>query len=796
MSGRKVLAVAILLIAIGFIGMFALNGSAAGKGPPFVDELPKAERIVVASPNETAEVPAGGELHAKIERVLRGSGAKGDELHVAIGQDVKGPFKFDSRRQYVLFLAKNKEGEGWRSLGAAPPTFSNSQVIYADSKGARHELPLDEVKSLIAKHAYVSPAVAPRTNLEGDWVLVFSDQGTDIYGWVLTVAKGDQGAWQVNLKRATEPLGKAGYDVKSSSVTEGQIEVALARDEMAFAFSGQLDKGTVYGALSFGERGVMPARLLSMDALAVDSIDQPQPAAGNKELEEAFQTKKPLPELEKFIESFTDSPLVLDAQRARLMLARQEKATSEQASRYAESYLASARRWGPVIETKAHVDIGVTLAKVESLQELALKHLEAAESKLGAGSPTVWKLQTRLEKARLLIAKEQTDDAATILNQLHENHPHDFSVTYTLAALAEKQKHADGAIELYAELVATPLAERSLAQTLAQEGGDQRSVVERLPSRALTRLWTAKHGDTDGLTGHLDEVYHRVASSFVGEKVAPRETGAGNRIALLELFTGAECPPCVAADLATGGLEATYERSEVIVLRYHEHIPGPDPLANDITQARFGLYEGQGTPTLILNGIQLPNAGGYVEQTPEVYKELRKLVTPILEEKSDYSIELSATASEGKVSIRAKATAGEAISDSARLVLVLTEDKVPFLAGNGIRSHEMIVRSMPAGVEGQQPADGKLEFSKDVDLAKLRASLNDSLARFEKESGINFNRKPMDLKKLHLVAFVQDAKSKAVLQAAAIPVAGDLETAGETETPPTKDAPGDKSKSE
>lgn len=794
MAGRKILAVVVVLVALGFAGMFVLNGTVLGKGTPFADELSKSERIVVAAPTETGEVAGGGEFHAKIERVLRGSGTRGDELHVVVGQDVKQALKFDTRRQYLLFLTKNKGGEGWLNVGSSSVTFANGRLSFADAKGTKHELSVDEFKTLITKkeNQYATPKSPPRANLQGEWVLAFTEQGTDIYGWVLAIAKGDQGAWQTNLKRASEILGKADHEIKSSTVTDDQAEITLARDDTTFTFRGKLDKGVVFGSLAVGDRGVVPARLIAMDAVQVDSIDKPQPAPGSSEFEALFQSKKAVEEIERFIESFPDSPLVLEAHSGRLRMSQKDKVAAKQLPQYAEGYLKGARRWGPLLELRANVDIGVMLAKAEGQQELAMKYLNEAEAGFSDQTPAVWKFQSRMHKAKLLLAKDQVDEGWNLLKKLRVEHPQEHEVTFLLAGMAEKRKLVEEAIDLYSELVVTPLAERNIAESLAGENEKGQPPIDRLPSRMLARLWKLKHGDTDELAEHLNKVYDRVTQAFVGEKIEPRKEGGGNRIALLELFTGAECPPCVAADLATGGLEATYAQSEVIVLRYHEHIPGPDVFANDITQARFESYGGQGTPMLRVNGAQHPNPGGYVEQSAGLYKHLLKLVAPVLEEKSDYTLELSADATAGKVAIKAQAISTKPVSATVRLVIVLVEDKIELLAGNGIRLHEMVVRAMPGGVEGVSSMDGKFEFAKELNLAKLKASLTDSLQKIEKEANIRFGSKPLDLKKLHVVAFVQDLDSKEILQAASIPVTGETETAEVPEPPESKKAPATK----
>ena len=53
----------------------------------------------------------------------------------------------------------------------------------------------------------------------------------------------------------------------------------------------------------------------------------------------------------------------------------------------------------------------------------------------------------------------------------------------------------------------------------------------------------------------------------------------------MELFTGAQCPPCVAADVAFDVLEKTYKPADLVLIQYHLHIPGPDPLTNAASEA-------------------------------------------------------------------------------------------------------------------------------------------------------------------------------------------------------------------
>ena len=82
----------------------------------------------------------------------------------------------------------------------------------------------------------------------------------------------------------------------------------------------------------------------------------------------------------------------------------------------------------------------------------------------------------------------------------------------------------------------------------------------------------------------------------------------------MELFTGAQCPPCVAADVAFDALEMAYDPKDLILSQYHMHIPGPDPLTNPASIARWDFYREKypqnvgGTPTTMFNGSRRPAA--------------------------------------------------------------------------------------------------------------------------------------------------------------------------------------------
>ncbi|HTI50329.1 MAG TPA: hypothetical protein VL475_05240, partial [Planctomycetaceae bacterium] len=506
---------------------------------------------------------------------------------------------------------------------------------------------------------------------------------------------------------------------------------------------------------------------------------KPVPAAGQQAfIEAASQQGEAFAPLLKFVKRFSDSPLALDGYQILISLAKSQGYDQAQFKKLAADYVRTAAPWGPLFELRAYIDLGITLSRNAFLPELALEYLDTAQQKLTADASTHWKILIQSEKGRLLLQGKNPAEGLTLLNKLHEEYPFQDDITWLLARNAEQSKEDEKAIALYAEIVSLPLVERMIVESMSQ--GKAPLPREQYPSQALVRLWKAKHGgDPKGLGDYLTETFEKSIQKIGGPKQPARKAGEGNRVVLCELFTGTSCPPCVGADIASAAVEATFEKSEVIVLRYHQHIPAPDPLANGDAEERYSSYDGEGTPMLCVNGKQFPRVGGYMSRVPEIYRQLQETIKPYLVEKTGLKLTLSARADQGRIAISAKASGLESFPEDIHLKLVLAEDKISFPADNGIRFHEMVVRSMPGGVDGIEPVKGQLAYEDDVDLAKLKAQLEQSLSAIETKTTAKFNQKPLDLKALHLVAFLQNDDTGEILQAAAIPVTGTLAISGE-----------------
>ena len=249
-----------------------------------------------------------------------------------------------------------------------------------------------------------------------------------------------------------------------------------------------------------------------------------------------------------------------------------------------------------------------------------------------------------------------------LLTKLRGKNPFDPTVLYGLARYHEKAKQADNAISLYAELASLPMLEGFLQRDWSQIPDAPK---RELPSATLVKLWEAKHGKTDGLDEFKDEIYRKRVLSFADKPA--EEAPAGNRLVLCELFTGSSCPPCVGADIATGALEVTYPKTQVIVLRYHQHIPTPDPLTNADGEDRFSnYYRGGGTPTVLLNGAPVNNVGGYLPNSPDIYRGLKTLVDQQLAQKATVKVRVNARIQDGNLQVVADVQGLDELKDEAK----------------------------------------------------------------------------------------------------------------------------------
>jgi tetratricopeptide (TPR) repeat protein len=301
-----------------------------------------------------------------------------------------------------------------------------------------------------------------------------------------------------------------------------------------------------------------------------------------------------------------------------------------------------------------------------------------------------------------------------------------------------------------------------------------------LDTRAsLERLYAKVHGSVDGLNRMLDEKYLARPKPFdPGHYARGASSATPPRVVLAELFTGSECGPCVAADAAFDGLAERYGHDTVAVLVYHLHIPGPDPMTNADTEARAKYYDVRSTPTAVVDGVSPQVGGGGLTQAASVFSSVRGKVESRLEQRPLATLAGFKAKVDGQtITVSGQADLAPAGADkaaTATLHVALVQDVVHYAGSNGVRLHNLVVRKLlgsPAGTPLQTPGT-KTTFSESVNVTTLGDSLDAYLSNYEKTgsrsaSGFTFKDRVdrLDPKQLLIVAFVQDDKTREILQA-------------------------------
>tara|TARA_R110002111_G_scaffold254461_2_gene320153 strand:- start:73480 stop:75753 length:2274 start_codon:yes stop_codon:yes gene_type:complete len=636
------------------------------------------------------------------------------------------------------------------------------------------------------------PPELPKT-VAGNWVLMLPqrEQMMPLYLYKITIPVASAGADQKEKDKpaaaAVELLAKgaevAPAKIVSSTATEQTVEFdesLLNEDEefLRLNFQGKLNQGAILGNISFNGDSCTPAILLPTTEKDLSRIKEPMPSPGAQELMQAMQSPDPFEQLNDFTEKMKTVPLVMDAFPALVAIAlsqkKDEKTIEEICGRYSET----AAIWGARMQANALISVGSMLARSDSDTGLATKYLDQADQLIKSGVKPLsgWESEIALAKARVGLKSknpEQIQAAGKLLQEEFKKDPHNRELLTELVNFEKSHGSIDKAIDHLGILAGSPLTGRE-RQLIAVSKQNPESVKYEHPQDTLTALWKEKHGSTDGLDDYLKKSFKRFLQGFVSKEAKEVDLKKGNRVSLIELFTGASCPPCVAADLATGAIEASFPHSKVIVLRYHQHIPAPDPLTNTDSEGRFILYNHGGTPSTNLNGQAIPGVAGGVEQVDSSYKQILEALIPALSENTDVKIDLSAVAKDGKLDLTANVTGTEEIKEPLRLVAVLAEDELQFNAPNGINVHDMIVRSMLSEPNGFPAVDGKLSLKKTLPLNDFKGRLTDYLSAFEEKSGANFTGAPLGLEKLSFVVFVQGELSKDVFQVASVPVSGTI----------------------
>jgi thiol-disulfide isomerase/thioredoxin len=366
----------------------------------------------------------------------------------------------------------------------------------------------------------------------------------------------------------------------------------------------------------------------------------------------------------------------------------------------------------------------------------------------------------------------------------------------TLGRVYLKEGHTERAHALldesYADDRNQPLVAGALGELAAKAGDDSKALEYLVPARlsgkstpeanALLETVYRKinHGSLEGLDYMLDSEYRKIYPNPIEvEKYKPGPKRS-DRVVLAEVFTGSGCPPCAGADVAFDAAMERYARRDLAVVMYHVHVPRPDPMTNADTQARFKFYGVTGVPTYFIDG-QKTMGGDDRSRAGEVYKKFEPEIEKDLEKPAEAQLKVDAAVSGRTVTVKASTAGVKSEAKELKLQIALVEKQIRYTGENSIRFHPLVVRAM-GGKDGAgfavdaagEPASFEQTFDLDRISADLKKQLDDYEAKGHRGEPFKFIEKKyeIDAANLGVVVFVQDNKTKHVLQAAWVDLGG------------------------
>jgi len=572
----------------------------------------------------------------------------------------------------------------------------------------------------------------------GLWRLTTLGNTSDFCECIVKLDRGD-GGWTATVASKAPFLKNTEVAVKSVSEADGRLRLVLTKNGVEYAFEGRVGSDTKRIVGCFGDDNrLSPAALIATDDSRLDDKNvstRKQPVLPLKTLAMVESTLGPLEKKWRAAKTYDE----IKAVRAEITEKRKD--------------IEPIAAW-------LHRKVLAEHPNTQAAYSSAMTLLRNAADQAGGDEVRSW--ADRAVGTAEAFGPRFRNYVLTQATELVGQYPNHAAVAVELARRAERELGPDGPAA-WQHTVLSQLSNGLKATGAA----DQAKLIEARLQAVDQRLDV----EAKGRQPKIDAPHHPGRA-------------AGGRAVLVELFTGAQCPPCVASDLAFEKAVEVYRPEDVIFLQYHLHIPGPDPLTNAETEERWDYYlrawpeQVQGTPTTVFSGSpgeainKEYGEGGGFDGAARTFQEYRRLIDVLLNEPTKAKIGLKASRSGDKISMTAEVTDAPAAAGPLKLRFALAEDVVRYRGGNGVLYHRRVVRALPGGPAGQSVTSPGGTFTASVDLNDLRQGLNRYLDAFVRERGpFPKPQRPMEFARFRVVAFLQDDKTFEVLQAAQVDVA-------------------------
>ena len=604
---------------------------------------------------------------------------------------------------------------------------------------------------------FVAPAVPWKADgPEGRWLFhIFLENGTDKVAAFIAEIRRQDGVLRGEVISSNADLK---FTVPRIDLQGSILSLDVQSQQGTLNFVGELKgnnliQGSVTGT-AFKDRPFVAERTQLTD------LGRPKPPSREERL--AYQRAISIRDLggriaalQQFIQQYSRSQLKDDAYQQVFLAHLNNKSSDEEVLRAADA-------WGVNAPDRFRTlnEVAMLLAGEGRLLDFAEKISNGLLQRFGDKSPPAYL------HGRALISSKKGDQRQAV-EYLERALKLDPDNGETLRLLAEA----------WEGLGEEAKAEQSHLKAFMESGN-------RLSLSRLRRFYQRRHGSLEGLHEIIDAQYARRPSLFeAGHYQGPEP----QRVVLLELFTGSECGPCQASDYAFDGLLEHFPHTALAALQYHVHIPGPDPMASPESLHRARYYGVHSTPDAYFGGDGRRVGGSRRDRAPMFFRDYKAMLEKRLAQPSALELDLKGRLEGGTLHFQATVRGpGDLPVEGHKLHLVLAEAEVHYTGFNGVHFHRNVVRKMMPDAGGSplaaQPAtEAEPNGEKPALLAEVRGSLALSevekgltayLDAFQQQSGRRFQERveKIDPRQLRLIAFVQNDKTRQVLQAAIVDV--------------------------
>src|SRR5262245_30928565 len=478
---------------------------------------------------------------------------------------------------------------------------------------------------------------------EGTWRIILPRQRLDITFWLV---KFDKAAKKVELvsgvnQYAKTTLGNLKSDANgvSFSMTAGterfRLTALAPRDPKDRVMRGTL---SVAGTLS-------PVWLERTTLTELTQSNAVRETPGFPEVQEAFKqtdSQDRIKALRAVTKKHAGQPVHFLALQALMSEYVRQKADVSAFRDTVADYRKVAAQHGAEFLAGANLEIARNLMDHPSALAVAVESARESVKALRPDHHMALRLSSNLTLAAGLHKTGKTDEIKPIVEELAK------LGEQSMAQVKGKPEQEIAALQQLAVMALTSPAPavadlglsyaRRAAKLLKPDMAlPVRATTYKLLERALEARGKADEAKAlaatiDKLDAELDRDYLK---SFLTFKVEPfpGRKAKSDRVALVELFTGARYNPAVAAGMAFDAGKQRYKPSEVVFLQYHVASPELDALVNKDTEARKVFYTAdlEGVPAMFVDGKLTPSLGGAAQRGKESYDLAREAIDKALE---------------------------------------------------------------------------------------------------------------------------------------------------------------------